>query len=73
MKMDEVRKLGYKLSKLGVRLNVGDGSRACLAHTAAEQPQGLVPHLGDLYTEGGQTLQGSFSAVSTPIFANKYS
>ena len=24
-------------------------------------------NLGDLYTESGQTLQGSFSAVSTPI------
>ena len=29
-------------------------------------------HLRDLYTESGQTLQGSFSAVSTPIFASKY-
>ena len=29
-------------------------------------------YLGDLYTESGQTLQGSFSAVSTPIFASKY-
>ena len=27
---------------------------------------------GDLYTESGQTLQGSFSAVSKPIFENKY-
>ena len=27
----------------------------------------------DLYAESGQTLQGSFSAVSTPIFASKYS
>ena len=26
----------------------------------------------DLYTESAQTLQGSFSAVSTPIFASKY-
>ena len=26
-----------------------------------------------LYTESGQTLQGSFSAVSKPIFASKYS
>ena len=32
-----------------------------------------VGHLGDLYTESGQTLQGSFSAVSKPIFATKYS
>ena len=27
--------------------------------------------LGDLYTESGQTLQGSFSAVSKPNFASK--
>ena len=27
----------------------------------------------DLYTENGQTLQGSFSAVSKPQFASKYS
>ena len=25
-------------------------------------------HLGDLYTECGQTAQGSFSAVSKPVF-----
>ena len=30
-------------------------------------------NLGDLYAESGQTLQGSFSAVLTPIFASKYS
>ena len=30
-----------------------------------------VGNLGDLYAESGQTLQGSFSAVSTPIFASK--
>ena len=30
-------------------------------------------YLGDLYTESGQTLQSSFSAVSKPIFATKYS
>ena len=29
-------------------------------------------HLGNLYTESGQTLQGSFSAVSKPNFASKY-
>ena len=29
--------------------------------------------LGDLYTESGQTLQGSFSALSSPNFATKYS
>ena len=29
-------------------------------------------NLGDLYTESGQALQGSFSAVSKPNFANKY-
>ena len=32
-----------------------------------------IHHLGDLYTESGQTLQSSFSAVSKPIFATKYS
>ena len=32
----------------------------------------ILGNLGDLYTESGQTLQGSFSAVSTPIFASKY-
>ena len=30
-------------------------------------------NLGDLYEESGQTLQGSFSAVSQPNFASKYS
>ena len=30
-------------------------------------------HLGDLYAKSGQTLQGSFSAVSKPNFASKYS
>ena len=29
--------------------------------------------LGDLYAASGQTLQGSFSAVSKPIVASKYS
>ena len=29
--------------------------------------------MGDLYTESGHTLQGSFSAGSKPIFATKYS
>ena len=35
--------------------------------------QHRFPHLGDLYTESGQTLQGSFAAVSKPYFASKYS
>ena len=29
--------------------------------------------LGDLYTESGQTLQGSFSSVSKPMIATNYS
>ena len=29
--------------------------------------------LGDLYAESGQTLQGSFSSVSKPYVASKYS
>ena len=32
----------------------------------------LDKDLGDLYAESGQTLQGSFSAVSKPNFASKY-
>ena len=36
-------------------------------------PRRHLDDLGDLYAESGQTLQGSFSAVSTPIFASKYS
>ena len=32
-----------------------------------------VANLGDLYTESGQTLRGSFSAVSKPNFACNYS
>ena len=32
-----------------------------------------MEHLGDLYAESGQTLRGSFSAVSKPNFASKYS
>ena len=39
---------------------------------AVEAAAGDEEDLGDLYTESGQTLQGSFSAVSTPIFASKY-
>ena len=41
--------------------------------TPAVQPDAKFAensHLGDLYTESGQTLQGSFSAVSKPIFAS---
>ena len=30
-------------------------------------------NLGDMYAESGQTSQGSFSAVSKPNFASKYS
>ena len=33
-------------------------------------PSGAL-HLSDLYTESGQTLQGSFPAVSKPKFASK--
>ena len=32
-----------------------------------------ILNMGDLYAESGQTLQGSFSAVSKPNFASKYS
>ena len=32
-----------------------------------------IANLGDLYAESGQTLQGSFSAVSQPNFASENS
>ena len=35
--------------------------------------QRCVANLGDLYRESGQTSRGSFSAVSKPNFASKYS
>ena len=41
----------------------------CIARSGKKQDC----HLGDLYTESGQTLQGSLSASSKPIFATKYS
>ena len=44
-----------------------------LQNLASIQPEDNPVYLGDLYTESGQTLQGSFSAVSTPIFTTKYS
>ena len=49
------------------------------AHTLQEElvewrvSRKSVVHLRDLYEESGQTLQGSFSAVSKPKFASKYS
>ena len=60
----------------------------CVAErTLRETPTKLVPslldhaevnpllsvHLGDLYTENGQTLQGSFPDVSKPNFPSKCS
>ena len=33
----------------------------------------IIVNLGDLYAESGQTLQSSFSAISKPNFASKYS
>ena len=37
-----------------------------------EKRRRLDRNLGDLYTKSVQNLEGSFSAVSKPIFANKY-
>ena len=36
-------------------------------------PESVRSNLGDLYAESGQTLPGSFSAVSKLKFASKYS
>ena len=45
-----------------------------LQRTAPKRRRSLKRwHLGDMYAESGQTLQGSFSAVSKPNFASKYS
>ena len=38
--------------------------------TSAQPSVCARAYLGDLYTESGQTLQGSFSAVSKPNFAS---
>ena len=40
---------------------------------ASSKRSNVFPDLRDLYAESGQTLQGSFSAVSKPNFAIKYS
>ena len=41
--------------------------------STGSRPEVPSNYLGDLYAESGQTLQGSFSAVSKPNFASKYS
>ena len=51
-------------------------TRICSVRRGPSAGPEVVLHLhdlGDLYVESGQTLQGSFSAVSKPNFANKYS
>ena len=47
----------------------GEGDRAL------SRVEAIIEYLGDLdlYAESGQTLEGSFSAVSKPNFASKYS
>ena len=47
----------------------GRAGPEAVAHDAVVR---RVRHLGDLYTESGQTLKGSFSAVSKLNFASKY-
>ena len=44
----------------------------CSGIAHGTNPPRALSQNGDLYTESGQTLPGSFSAVSTPIFASKY-
>ena len=50
-----------------------NGKRECGAGEGAKNDLQNWLHLGDLYTESGQTLQGSFSPVPKPIFASEYS
>ena len=53
--------------------DTNDFARVPEVRDALVAARGLLVHLGDLYTESGQSLQGSFSAVSKPKFASKYS
>ena len=67
-----------KTTELTIHISCEVPSSACsgpLSDTSKEAGAcaSLVTYLGDLYTESGQTLQGSFSAVSKPNFASKYS
>ena len=57
-------------------LSSGDVADRCEEGDAAEErrcgPREVLD-LGNLYAESRQPLQGSFSAVSKPNFASKYS
>ena len=57
-----------------VLLRGGKRREAHLVHLRHRRAPGeqVLQDLEDLYAESGQTLQGSFSAVSKPNFAMKY-
>ena len=61
------RSRGPQLSVFFIR------KRSCGSHAASLVSGAAARNMGDLYAESGQTLQGSFSAVSKPNFPSKYS
>ena len=70
----------YLLTKVGFDTAENEPCKVCRgeagaagAAAARRKRAHARVHLGDLYTESGQTLQGSFSSISKPIFASKYS
>ena len=69
----ELHKAGYHFGHLREPIRGGVG-KIYLGHVDARKARRDAReqgHLGDLYAESGQTLQGSFSAVSKPNFASK--
>ena len=68
-KGNERERISFRKNRSQVKWIVHKSTRS----TCSCVPNSNQKYLGDLYAESGQTLQGSFSAVSTPIFASKYS
>ena len=57
---------------LGETLGLPDELHQRKELVEADLARAVFVHLGDLYAESGQTLQGTFSAVSKPNFASTY-
>ena len=58
--------------KSGSRSNAAARRASAPKRSANNGTWGICNNNNDLYTESGQTLQGSFSAVSKPNFTSKY-
>ena len=68
--------LHQRLGRLMIQLaRQGADVVVSVLHVELLSAEAQIPdvHLGDLYAESGQTVQGSFSAVSKPKFASKFS